>query len=345
MNIVFAPDFTTHNPYQALLAGALRDQGSEISFLSDYRRGLPLTRGCSPCADLIHLHWPEAYFRSSAGRLANWRRALRYPFDLQLLTARVPLVLTAHNLLPHHRSTRARHNMACTYRRARRVIAHSGAAADAVSREFSVPREHIDVIPHGDFSVTVPPLADQSEAREKLSLSTDPVCLMFGGLAPYKGIEDVVRHWPRASKTQLYIVGESFDHAYGDKLERAIAQVGNATLIRKRVTDSELADWLAACDCTLFNYRQILTSGSASLARSLGIPVLLPRRLHTVDLGEPHSQVHRFHSLTDDFPRALEEALTSHEESDSAEAWRRQTAWNRIAKDTLESYSLAQKAS
>ncbi len=61
----------------------------------------------------------------------------------------------------------------------------------------------------------------------------------------------------------------------------------------------------------LFHYRAIFTSGAACLARSLGIPILIPRRLDTVDLAEPHPLVFRFDALETDFRPALEAALAA----------------------------------
>jgi len=64
MRVLFAPDWRAGNQYQTLLAEALSQHGVEVSFLSDYHRGLPLFRGTrARVPDLVHLHWPEAYFR------------------------------------------------------------------------------------------------------------------------------------------------------------------------------------------------------------------------------------------------------------------------------------------
>ena len=56
----------------------------------------------------------------------------------------------------------------------------------------------------------------------------------------------------------------------------------------------DLREWLSAADAVLFNYRAIFTSGAACLARSYGVPMLMPRRLQTVELDEPSPLVFRF---------------------------------------------------
>ena len=109
-------------------------------------------------------------------------------------------------------------------------------------------------------------------------------------------------------------------------------------MVRKRVDDQELVEWLAAADCTLFNYTSILTSGSACLARSLGVPVVLPGRLDTIDLGEPHPHVFRFHDGSD-FGEVVAEALEAPRDRALADEWRLQTSWENVAAKTNEIYA------
>jgi len=45
MRVLFAPDWRAGIQYQKLLAEALKQHEVEVSFLSNYRRGLPLFRG------------------------------------------------------------------------------------------------------------------------------------------------------------------------------------------------------------------------------------------------------------------------------------------------------------
>ncbi|MGK0185211.1 MAG: beta-1,4-mannosyltransferase [Verrucomicrobiales bacterium] len=339
MNVLFAPDYCLDNPYQQMLAGALREQGCTIEFLSNYRRGLPLSRGCHRDNRALHLHWPEAYFRAGTSRLADWVRALRYPLDLALLARRKPILATAHNLMPHRPSPLAALDMRITYRRAKRIIAHSAMAADQVAAFYNIDRSKFHIIPHGDLAANMPALIIQKEARKRLTLTDAPICLMFGALAPYKGIEKIAAAWEHSTDTaQLYIVGDSFDPDYARQLERFVADKGRVTLVRRRVDDDELHLWLSACNCTLYNYTRILTSGSACMARSLGIPIVLPHRLVTVDLGEPHPHVFRFDSINGNFSTALDRALNTKRKNDSAKEWREQTAWSRVAADTLKLY-------
>ena len=64
MRVLFAPDWRGGVPYQRLLADALAKRNVDVVFPNGYKRILPLSRGldaAGPC-DILHLHWPEAYF-------------------------------------------------------------------------------------------------------------------------------------------------------------------------------------------------------------------------------------------------------------------------------------------
>jgi len=80
MNVLFAPDWRQGVPYQSLLADALVAVGVHVDFLSDYKRVFPLTRLLQQHpADLLHLHWPEAYYPRKRDWWDGFRRARFVP--------------------------------------------------------------------------------------------------------------------------------------------------------------------------------------------------------------------------------------------------------------------------
>jgi hypothetical protein len=106
----------------------------------------------------------------------------------------------------------------------------------------------------------------------------------------------------------------------------------------RRLAEPELAAWLSAADCVLFNYQTILTSGAACLTRSLGIPLLLPRSATTVDLSEPDERVARFDGLDDRFSKTLSGLCAKSTDFASAAQWRNCCSWDRIAEATAAIY-------
>jgi glycosyltransferase involved in cell wall biosynthesis len=341
MDVLFAPDWRNGVPYQRLLAEALERFDIKVGFLSHYKRVLPLARLLRQSrADLLHLHWPEAYYPRLRDTWDKFRRA-RFVFDLTLATHRVPLVVTAHNLCEHNLEHLpfARANYSAAYHRARLVFAHSTTARTRLVETYGVDERKIRVVPHGDLSVVMPPPVPRDDARARLGLPSGPICLMFGAVEPYKGQEEVLAYWKSARPTaRLLIVGRPKSAAYGRAIEQLAENVPNVTLHFQWLTDPELALFLCAADCTLFNYRKIFTSGAASLARSWGLPILIPARLDTVDLAEPDPRVLRFEALDERFAQKLQAALAVLPDYDSAEVWREKISWPRIAEATATGY-------
>ena len=104
------------------------------------------------------------------------------------------------------------------------------------------------------------------------------------------------------------------------------------------LADSDLRQWLSAVDVVVFNYQAIFTSGAACLARSYGVPILLPTRLRTVALDEPSTLVQRFDDLGENFRARLESAFAVPPDYEAAAGWRATTAWSRIAELTDAAY-------
>jgi hypothetical protein len=167
------------------------------------------------------------------------------------------------------------------------------------------------------------------------------VCLMFGTISPYKGIKEVVKFWTAANMPhRLIVAGPAISTEYAELLGN-LARDNPSVDLRFRagwLDDEIVRIWLSAADCAIFNYSEIFTSGAAALARSFGLPVLVPRRATTLDLGEPHPHVLRFDSIDTDFCEALAAALATPRDYDLARDWRNETAWARVAETTASVY-------
>jgi beta-1,4-mannosyltransferase len=340
MRVVFAPDWRAGIQYQSLLAEALSQHGVEVSFLSEYYRGLPLFRGTRTKApDLVHIHWPEAYF-SQRGDAWDWLRVARYPLDCWLTAHYRPIVLTAHNLLPHDRGNERGvfRNAWYTGQRSQAVFVHSNEARRLIRERFALSDDRIHTIPFGDHSVTMGMPVPREEARAQLQLPVhEKVCLVFGTISPYKGSDELVRFWAEnCVPYRLVVVGPIVSEAFANTLY-GLAQ--GCTMIELRLLDKWLDDaalrvWLSASNCSIFNYREIFTSGAAALARSYGLPLLIPRRLASADLDEPHPHVFRFDALDTDFRAQLERAIATPFDYAIANEWRQKTCWESVAEGT-----------
>ena len=344
MNILFAPDYRAGVPYQTLLADALVRHGANVRFLQGYKRVLPLSRLLrGEDCDILHLHWPEAYY-PRRGDALDLFRAARFPFDLDRATQKAVLVTTAHNFHAHNRSAEmlVERNVRYANRKSRIVFAHSVGAKQKLVQAFGLDPSLVRVVPHGDLSVAMAHPVSQAEARQQLGLGDGKLALMFGTVQPYKGLEDVIAWWQEARPPiKLAIVGRPATDEYAKHISRTI---GDTSQIQSRfefLSDDALVLWLCAADVIISNYRKIFTSGAASLARSYGVPLLLPRRLDTVELDEPTPYVRRFTDFATDFGVELDAALSTPPDFAAAASWRHACNWDRIAELTMDGYRSA----
>jgi len=342
MNVLFAPDWKSGNPYQSLLASALADLGVQVEFLSTYRRGLPLARGVHGSkADVMHLHWPEAYFPQT-DTIVGFFRALKFPVDLHLATRRRALVVTGHNLLPHNwKATQViRRAIAAAFQSAHRVVAHSSRSREILISAYRLSPERVAVIPHGDLAPPGIPLPGLRESRSTLGLSdVGPVVVMFGRVEPYKGCDELISFWRENVKNgRLLIAGEAPYPQYTGRIHELAASSPNIEFRLGHLSEEELRVTLGAATAVIFNYTRISTSGAACLARSYGVPILIPARLDTVDLQEPDPRVLRFESF-EQIPELIERAESLSTNYQFAEGFREHCSWRRVAELTATVYA------
>lgn len=337
MKVLFAPDYRKGNPYQTYLAEALGSRGVEVFFLSSHKRGLPLYRGTRTFSgiDLLHLHWPDRYFGKYL--LGN----LRYSLDLNFSLSGLPMVWTAHNLTNHRTNWNriSTWNHKLTANRAKLIFSHSNAATSRICETYSVNRDKIVEIVHGDLSRQIFPPVSKEKAKTKLNLGSGRNFLMFGLIDPYKGIESIIDFWANTPLNwNLNIVGGCFDTLYLNRLKQKVSLAKNISIYPKFLSDEHLSNWIFASDAVIFNYTKILTSGSACLARSAGLKILIPKNLDTIDLCEPSPGVYRFENNEKDFLKMLDKAVNTHWSYEKAADWRWKTSWDKVADITLFAY-------
>ncbi|MEO6753387.1 MAG: hypothetical protein ABIP85_16545, partial [Chthoniobacteraceae bacterium] len=233
-------------------------------------------------------------------------------------------------------------NSRAAFRMARVVFAHSEIAKQRLIAAFGLAPEKIRVIPHGDLSVTLGAPVPAGEARTALGLGEGRLALMFGAVEPYKGQEEVIAWWKQAQPdATLAIVGKPHTDAYRAHTAHLADGVPNIVTHFNWLDDTQLKLWLCAADIAIFNYPQIFTSGAANLARSWGLPMLLPKRLDTVELDEPSPFVHRFERLDSDFAATLDAAFRVSSDFAAAAPWRAGCTWDTVARLTADGYRMA----
>ena len=156
-----------------------------------------------------------------------------------------------------------------------RVIVHSKAGFQTVTKEFSVPAEKLAVIAHGPFSL--PSRVGGPSQSDSLNV------LLFGSLRENKGIhlaiqavENLVR---QGIPIRLTIAGETpngKEAAYWSSCERLLAESSAGIELTKRyIKDEEIPGLLAQSHCILLPYTAFSSdSGIAALALSNGKPLI-----------------------------------------------------------------------
>jgi glycosyltransferase involved in cell wall biosynthesis len=190
---------------------------------------------------------------------------------------RMPIVTTLHTILeaPNDRQRRVMDELA---ELSSRLVVMTAEGAALLHEIHRVPRERIDLIPHG-----IPSLPE-GDRKHQLGVAGKSVLLTFGLLSPDKGIEHVIDALPaileRHPETVYIVLGATHPHVrerageiYRLGLMARAARLGvEASVIfhDRFVSNSELTEFLAAADIYVTPYLNMEQSTSGTLAYAVG---------------------------------------------------------------------------
>lgn len=195
----------------------------------------------------------------------------------------VPVIYTAHNVLPHENGRIDAFLKQLVYMAVNGVIVHSRYIQRKLLDAFHVNAAKTCVIPHGNFSLYVPDEAiGPARARQHLGLSPDDrVLLFFGYIRPYKGLELLIDAFATAAdrdpRLKLVIAGKPQNEQLAEQYGRQIqaTAVAERVLFHDRfIPFEEVALYFTAADLVVLPYRAIDHSGIMHLAYSFGKPVI-----------------------------------------------------------------------
>lgn len=225
---VHVVDPSAYTPaYDHALCAALAREGAAVELVTS-----PFAYGAAPAPDGYAVR--ELFYRRALGppgsrvRLASkllehvpdmvrYRRAARaadvvhfqwlpvQSLDRHLLPG-VPVVLTAHDLLPREPRPTQVGAQRRLYQAVAAVVAHSEYGRRQLVEQLGVDEDRVHVIHHGAFAH----LAHQADERplpEELDDVRGPVALFFGLLRPYKGLDTLLSAWAGIRDAELWIVG------------------------------------------------------------------------------------------------------------------------------------------
>lgn len=277
-------DYSLVNPYQHLLAEALRAEGVEV-VLSEGLGRLPVLGAVRAYGtpDILHLHWPSDLW---LGR-GRWSAALAGSLLVQvaLLRARgVTVAYTAHNLADHERR---KPRLEATVNRllarlADLVFVHAEASRQPVASALDLcgrRRPAVHVVPHPSYVEAYDWGVDRPAARAGIGLRTEQrVVAHVGQLRPYKGALRLMRTFADlpGEELRLLVAGRAADAVHAAELRRVAARDPRVVLRLGTVPAEDLPTLYAAADVVALPYADVLTSGSCMLALSAGRVVVGP---------------------------------------------------------------------
>ena len=297
--------------------------------------------------DLVCLQHEYGIFGGPAG---NYILAL-------LRRLRMPLVTTLHTVLrePDRNQRAVLEEMA---QLSDRLVVMSEHAADLLHRIYDIPREKIDVIPHG-----VPDLQfmDPNYFKDQFGTEGKSVLLTFGLLSPNKGVENVISALPAILARHpdlVYIVsGATHPHIkrregerYRDALKTLADElgVGSHVIFNNRfVSNEELIEHVGAADIYITPYRQEaqVVSGTLAIAIGAGKAIISTPYWHAKELlADGRGVIVPF-----DDPAAIAEAAIALLDNDAerhamrkrAYLYSRATTWPKTARAYMASFQRA----
>lgn len=239
------------------------------------------TAGYDPAVELVPVPVPMEFSRRELAKaplrlaqLPRFLRALDGPQNdvvhflnrHEYLTFAAPVVrrrlaVTLHDPHPHQGEASPRKLLAnWTLRRCAREIFVYGEILKQHVVEQGISPEKITVVPHGTFG---------GFAASALAPDPEATGLFFGRIAPYKGLEVLLRAAPLVRKAipqfRLIIAGEGNLAPYRTLLA-CEAATGQCEVINRFITDGEMADLLARSSVVLLPYLEATQSGVVPLA-------------------------------------------------------------------------------
>lgn len=294
--IVFLPDWSKGNPYQERLASALTAHACHVRFM-DYPSALfPLNEVLDKTPDcaVIHLHWVNALVDPIVwckNPIKRYVKLLILATDI--LWARMRrrrIIWTVHNLVSHESKNpeveiQARRLVAknCSH-----ILVHSASALQLLERTYQVDIScKVTVAPHGNYDGCYPvTLGNVERLGKQWNVEPDDVVILFfGAIRRYKGVERLINAFRSVGreKLKLVIAGNCSDHLFSQHIISAATEDSRIIPAIRFIPEEDVGALFSLADIVALPFERTLTSGSATLACTMGKALLVPEEARVFD--------------------------------------------------------------
>jgi len=217
--------------------------------------------------DLVVFAWWHAWFFPCTAFCLAWLRWVR----------RRRVVLLCHNIGSHDR--RLADRVAWRFL-SRLPDVHLVHASDDAPRILALhPRARVICVPHPTYDAFAASAVTRDEARRILNLDPgDEVCLFFGLVRPYKGLDlalEAINRLRERPRLRLVVAGEFYEPREPYDHQIARLNLADRAIIHDRyIPNEEVAVYFRAADLLVAPYRAISHSGVVQIARGFGLPVV-----------------------------------------------------------------------
>jgi D-inositol-3-phosphate glycosyltransferase len=209
--------------------------------------------------------------------------------NVYLKTLGKKIVFTAHNVDDQERNGKTnlfnKISLMFLYNIVDNILVHTPKMKLELIEEFGIAKEKITVVPHGINDVIPEARVTRLEAKQQLGYSSnEKILLFFGNIAPYKGLEDLIRALAELidedDRFRLVIAGPVKDkdcEGYWQELEKIIKDLRLSDYVRKEVRfipDEDVGVFFKASDVSVLPYKRIYQSGVLLLSYRQGLPVI-----------------------------------------------------------------------
>ncbi len=256
-------------------AGNLR-----IEFLSVYLHFKIFVKKLYHENNLLHYHWFEVTdLKSLSGSF--WK--IFWITFYKIIGGKI--IWTIHNKSPHSNKYKFLNIIFLRYlaKISNRLHVHCESAIKIMAPILKVPESKFFIVKHPDFKVEI---IDKQKSIKLLQNkfpqikidSQKKIFLTFGAIAEYKGLVEIINLFSAYNNSILIIAGlvKKGNESYFKKMLVASGNKDNIFIISKFIDEEELNLFFGISDFVIFNFDDILTSGSIILALNYNKKVIAP---------------------------------------------------------------------